>query len=136
MRFFRPIALVIAAISALSLSGLADDAASTAYSDGGDAVTGKRVYNRCRACHLLTEEGKRMGPTLYKLFGRQAGTVDGYKYSKAMQEADFVWTEQKLNEWLMAPRTFLPGNKMAFAGLRKEQERKDLMAFLRQATTE
>lgn len=112
-----------------------DDPASTALSSAGDAVKGKRLFNRCKACHNLTATGRsRMGPNLDGLFGRQAGTYEDYKYSKALAEADFVWTEEKLDAWLVAPRSFLPGNKMAFAGLRKDQDRKDLMAYLRTAT--
>lgn len=113
------------------------DPADTSISAQGDATKGQRLFNRCKACHNLTATARRrIGPNLDNLFGRQAGAVDGFKYSKALQEADFVWTEQNLNDWLAQPRTFLPGNKMAFAGLRKEQDRKDLMAYLRDATVE
>lgn len=112
-----------------------DDPAATTLSAQGDATKGKRIFNRCKACHNLTAtERTRMGPNLDNLFGREAGSSEGYKYSKALAEADFVWTEGKLDSWLTQPRAFLPGNKMAFAGLRKEQDRKDLMAYLREAT--
>ncbi|WP_417450212.1 c-type cytochrome [Kordiimonas sp.] len=114
-----------------------DDPSSTALSSQGDAEKGKRIFNRCKACHNLTAAKRsRMGPNLDALFGRDAGSKEDYKYSKALAEADFVWTEEKLNQWLAAPKTFLPGNKMAFAGLRKEDDRKDLMAYLRTATLE
>ena len=128
--------LALAVTPALSASTMAAaDPADTSISSGGDAVKGKRLYNRCRACHNLTATARtRIGPNLDNLFGRQAGTQSGYKYSKALQEVDFVWTETNLDNWLAQPRTFLPGNKMAFAGLRKEQDRKDLMAYLREAT--
>jgi len=120
------------------LAQATDDPSSTAISDGGDAKRGKTIYNRCRACHLLTEEERpRQGPTLFQIFGRQAGTVKGsMRTSKALSEAGFVWTEEKLDEWLTSPRTFLPGNTMNFLGLKKEKDRKDLMAFLRQATVD
>ena len=113
-----------------------DDPASRAISSEGDEAKGKRVFNRCKACHNLTPAPRtRVGPNLDNIFGRTAGTSETFKrYSKALKEADFVWTEEKLNEWLIAPRTFLPGNKMAFAGLKKEQQRKDLIAYLRSAT--
>jgi cytochrome c len=112
-----------------------DDPTSTALSSQGDAEKGKRIFNRCKACHNLTAaERSRMGPNLDNLFGRKAGSKDDYNYSKALTEADFVWTEEKLDAWLSSPKTFLPGNKMAFAGLRKEEDRKDLMAYLRAAS--
>ena len=112
-----------------------DDVNSTALSSGGDTAKGKRVFNRCKACHNVTASKRtRLGPNLDNLFGKKAGGATGYKYSRALQEAEFVWTEEKLNQWLMKPGAFLPGNKMQFAGLRKEQDRKDLMAYLRQAT--
>lgn len=126
--------LVAATTFAISPAAIAnpDD---TSISATGDAVKGKRIFGRCRACHNLTATKRtRIGPNLDNLFGRAAGTAEGFRYSKALSEVDFVWTEQNLNEWLTQPRAFLPGNKMAFAGLKKEQDRKDLMAYLREAT--
>lgn len=130
--------LMLAAAPALTMTPAATaDPTDTTISSQGDAVKGKRLFNRCKACHNLTATARRrIGPNLDDLFGRQAGGREGFKYSKALVEADFVWTEQNLNDWLAQPRTFLPGNKMAFAGLRKEQDRKDLMAYLREATVE
>ncbi len=130
--------MAIAVVPTATLSVMASaDAADTTISAAGDAVKGKRLFNRCKACHNLTATARpRIGPNLDSLFGRQAGSKDGFKYSKALQEAGFEWTEKNLDEWLAQPRTFLPGNKMAFAGLRKEQDRKDLMAYLREATVE
>ena len=123
--------------AAFSASASAADASDTTISAAGDPVKGKRVFNRCRACHNLTATARtRIGPNLDNLFGRKSGAAEGFKYSKALQEADFDWTEEALDSWLSQPRKFLPGNKMAFAGLRKEQDRKDLMAYLREATVE
>lgn len=127
-------AMLIAPLAALSAPSHADPT-DTTLSAAGDATKGKRLFNRCRACHNLTDAARtRVGPNLDGLFGRPAGKDEGYRYSKALAEADFVWTEKELNDWLAQPRTYLPGNKMAFAGLRKEQDRKDLMAYLRTAT--
>ena len=113
----------------------ATDATDTSFSSLGDAAKGKRVFNRCKACHNLTSSARsRLGPNLDELFGRKAGSAENYKYSKAMSDADILWTEETINEWLTKPNAFLPGNKMAFAGIRKEQDRKDLIAFLRQST--
>lgn len=122
---------------AMPVTAFADDASDTTISAGGDVEKGKRLFNRCRACHNLTATARtRVGPNLDNLFGREAGSAEGYKYSKALAEVNFIWTEGKLNEWLTQPRAFLPGNKMAFAGLKKEQDRKDLIAYLREATLE
>ncbi|WP_262691415.1 c-type cytochrome [Kordiimonas aestuarii] len=133
--FFRVVALAAFCGTVTAPVMADDDPSSTALSSHGDAEKGKRIFNRCKACHNLTAADRsRMGPNLDNLFGRQAGSKEDYKYSKALAEADFVWTEEKLDQWLMSPKTFLPGNKMAFAGLRKEDDRKDLMAYLRKAT--
>lgn len=138
MTLFRRTALVAALLTMPALApttSVAADPADTSLSAAGDATKGKRLFNRCRSCHNLTAAKRtRVGPNLDGLFGRTAGKDEGYRYSKALAEADFVWTEKALNDWLAQPRTFLPGNKMAFAGLRKEQDRKDLMAYLRTAT--
>ena len=134
---------VLTAAAVALLASMASAPASVAQEDDpfalsslGDATKGKRVYLKCRACHNVTGDKRpRTGPNLDNLFGRKAGTSENYtRYSKALQEADFVWTEQLLDEWLQKPNTFLPGNKMQFAGLRKEQDRRDLMAYLREAT--
>lgn len=135
----RTIAAFVAIAALFSVSNLPasaqDDPSATPLSASGDSAKGKRIFARCKACHNLTAAPRsRMGPNLDDLFGRQAGAYEGYKYSKALGEADFVWTEEKLDQWLAQPKTFMPGNKMAFAGLRKEQDRKDLLAYLRQAT--
>jgi len=131
--------LILTAISALFLFALpisADDGSDTSLSALGDAVKGQRVFNRCKACHNLTASTRtRLGPNLDNLFGKKAGVAENYKYSRALKEANFLWTEKELDQWLMKPRAFLPGNKMTFAGLRKEQDRKDLIAYLRRATT-
>ncbi len=113
-----------------------DDPESRAISSEGDVAKGKRVFNRCKACHNLTAAPRtRIGPNLDNIFGRTAGTSETFKrYSKALKGASFVWTEEKLDQWLLAPRTFLPGNKMAFAGLKKAEQRRDLIAYLRTAT--
>lgn len=111
------------------------DENETALSAGGDATKGQRVFNRCKACHNLTASNRtRLGPNLDNLFGKKAGGTVGYKYSRALKDAEFIWTENKLDEWLTKPGAFLPGNKMQFAGLRKLQDRKDLIAYLRKAT--
>lgn len=101
----------------------------------GDLENGRRAFARCRSCHTITEGGSNMtGPNLYGLFGRTAGTHPGYNYSKALKEAGFSWDAQKLDQWLSGPRTFLPGNKMSFAGLPDATDRRDVIAYLKVET--
>lgn len=96
-----------------------------------DLSNGERLWRRCTSCHTI-EAGAphRVGPNLNGLFERQVGTADGFRYSSALQEADFEWSPDQLDQWLADPRGFLPGNRMSFAGLRNEQDRYDLIAWL------
>lgn len=130
--FTLALALVtgMATTTTLRAEGEADNRDLSA---AGDAVKGKRVYMRCQACHTLTAGQHRLGPSLANLFGQKAGSIAGFtRYSNALKEADFVWTEAALDEWLASPKAFLPGNKMPFAGLSNAQDRKDLLAYLRE----
>ncbi len=113
----------------------ASSPSDTSLSTKGDPQKGRRVFNRCKACHNVTSTKRtRLGPNLDSLFGRTAGSAPNYKYSRALNDAEFVWTEKSLNEWLEKPNTFLPGNKMQFAGVPKKEDRLDLIAYLRTAT--
>ena len=101
----------------------------------GDAAKGEKVFNKCKACHAVGEGAKnKVGPQLNDLVGRTAGTVDGFKYSKAMVgagEEGVVWDEANLDAYLEKPRGFIKGNRMAFAGLKKEGDRADVIAYLK-----
>ncbi len=133
LKLYFYVALVCLTVSGIPPLSAADT--STLTNSAGDITLGKRIFNRCKACHNLTQAKRtRLGPNLNNLFSRTAGTASGYKYSRALREAGFSWTEAKLDEWLTKPSAFLPGNKMQFAGLRKAKDRKDLIAYLRQAT--
>ena len=100
-----------------------------------DADNGAEVFKRCRACHDVGPTAKnKVGPILNGIVGRKAATIEGFSYSPANQKAGadgWVWTEEKMNEYLLNPRTAMPGNKMAFAGIKDEQDRKDLIAYLK-----
>jgi len=96
----------------------------------GDAVAGKKVFNKCRACHSFDAK-KKIGPTLADVMGRKAGTVEGFRYSKAFQASDVVWDEASMAAYLAAPRKFIKGTKMAFAGLRKPADIANVIAFLK-----
>ena len=100
----------------------------------GDAAKGEKIFKKCKACHLLEAGKKKPGPHLAGLFGRTAGTVEGFKYSKAMIESGIVWDEATLDEYLTKPKAMVPKTKMAFPGLKKEQDRADLIAYLMEAT--
>jgi len=106
-------------------------AASGAMADG-DAKKGKRVFNKCKTCHVIDKEKNRIGPHLVGLFGRKAGSVKGFKYSKAMADSGIVWDGKKLDAYITNPKKFIPGNKMVFPGLKKEKQREDLIAYLKQ----
>ena len=96
-----------------------------------DAEAGERVFNKCKACHQVGEEAKnRVGPPLNGIVGASAGTAEGFKYSPAMAESGLVWDEATLSGYLSNPKTFLPGNKMTFVGLKSEQEIADVIAYL------
>ncbi len=101
-----------------------------------DLERGKILFYACRACHRLGTAGPpREGPDLAGLFGRVAGTAPGYeRYSAALREAGFEWTAARLDAWLKDPNGFLPGNRMRFAGLRRAEDRRDLIAYLKEAT--
>lgn len=101
----------------------------------GDADKGKKLFKRCKACHTLDEGGKnKVGPNLFGIFGRQAGSLDGYKFSKAFRSLDFVWDEGALDEFLTKPKKFIPKTKMGFPGLKKEEQRADIIAYLMSVT--
>lgn len=92
---------------------------------------GRRVFAQCRSCHTVVEGGgNRVGPNLHGVFGREIGSAEAFAYSQPVQEADFVWDAAQLDHWLENPRTFLPGNRMAFAGVRNPEQRRDVIAYL------
>lgn len=100
--------------------------------NAGDATNGKNIYNKkCKVCHSLEVGKNKVGPSLGNLFGREAGSVDGYRYSKAMKGSTVVWDEQTLDEFITKPRKFIPRNKMPFSGLKKKEQRDDLIRYLR-----
>ena len=92
---------------------------------------GRRVFAQCRSCHVIQAGAPhRVGPNLHAVFGREIGTAEAFTYSPAAQDANFVWDADHLDHWLQNPQTFLPGNRMAFAGVRDETQRRDLIAYL------
>jgi len=108
---------------------------SSLASETGDPVKGQEVYRACAACHSL-EAGRHMtGPSLAGIWGRRAGTAEGFaRYSDPLRRSEIVWDDTTLDAWLADPRTYIPGNRMTFRGLPDDGERRDLIAFLRQAS--
>jgi cytochrome c len=96
-----------------------------------DVAAGQTVFNQCRACHQVGETARNgVGPQLNGLFGRKAGSVANYNYSDAYKALDKVWSPENFTIYIQNPREVTPGTKMVFAGLRNEQQIKDLIAFL------
>ena len=100
-----------------------------------DAAAGQKVFNQCRACHIIENNGKNgVGPNLHGVVGRKTASIEGYSYSAAMKskgEEGWTWTEDRLDTYLENPRGVVQGTKMAYPGLKTEQQRKDVIAYLK-----
>ncbi len=98
-----------------------------------DIADGQKSFNKCRACHTVGENAKNgVGPVLNGLFGRKAGTIDGFKYSDANKNSGVVWDEKTFATYIKDPKAFMPGNRMAFIGIKNDTEIANLTAFLKQ----
>ena len=122
-----------------ALPQLADDDGSEAEQESDQCqgihaseLRRKTAANFGKRHNLMTDAGggNRVGPNLHGVFGREIGTQEGFAYSQPVQDADFVWDADQLDHWLANPQTFLPGNRMAFAGVRNEEQRRDVIAYL------
>jgi cytochrome c len=120
-------------IAAATLAALAAFAGRAAAQDAGDPAAGQRTFAICRACHQIGPGAKNsVGPVLNGVVGRKAGTVEGYNYSDANKNSGLTWDQATLAEYLKNPRAKLPGTKMTFAGLSREQDIENVIAFLTQ----
>jgi cytochrome c len=98
-----------------------------------DAAAGEKDFLVCRACHQIGPTAKNaIGPVLNGVVGRTAGTFAGYSYSEANKSSGLVWTEEELDKYLVSPQATVPHTKMIFPGLKDEQKRRDVIAFLEQ----
>lgn len=97
----------------------------------GDAAKGEKVFAQCKACHVAEPNVNRVGPSLHGVVGRKAGTVAGFNYSNANKSSGVTWSEDVLFTYLEAPQKFMPGTRMAFAGLKNPQDRADVIAYLK-----
>ncbi|XP_004209990.1 cytochrome c [Hydra vulgaris] len=98
----------------------------------GDATKGAKVFKqRCAQCHVIDQSGKhKTGPNLYGLIGRKTGQAPGFSYTQANQNKGITWNKDTLWVYLENPSKYIPGTKMVFAGIKKGQERADLIAYL------
>jgi cytochrome c len=122
-------ALGFSAITAALLVGLAVPALAE-----GDAAAGEKVFNKCKACHMIGDGAKnRVGPNLTGIVDEEIASNPDFNYSDAFMEKKgegVVWTDEVLHEYLTSPKDFAPGTKMTFAGLKKEKDRDDVVAYL------
>lgn len=125
-----PRKVLIAACLASAIAGPAH------AQEAGDPEKGESVFRKCKACHMVGEGAKaRIGPPLNDIIGATAGAQEGYSYSPAMKKAGedgLVWSEETLFEYLENPREMVPGSKMIFPGLKKETDRRNVIAYLKQ----
>ena len=93
------------------------------------AADGEKIFKRCVSCHSLTKN--KMGPALGNIFGKKAGSVKGYRYSKAMRNSDIIWADCSLDKFLFKPRKYIKGTKMRFSGLKKKSQRDAVIKYLK-----
>ena len=99
----------------------------------GNVELGKKIFKKCAACHSVTQGGKnKIGPKLYNVVGRGIGSISDYKYSKPLASYGKEWNFEELNGFLIKPASWIKGNKMGFAGLKKEEDRASVILYLNQ----
>ena len=116
--------LAVVTLAVLAIPAVAAKAA--------DPAEGEKVFKRyCTPCHITTAEGpKKLGPTLFGVVGRHSGSVEGFRYSEANKKAHVTWTPDLLDKYLADPKAVVPGTIMAFAGVKKDDERQNLISYL------
>src|SRR5687768_1354900 len=122
------IRIILAALGLMGLMGLS----TASYSQ--DAEKGAIVFKKCMVCHTIEGTAKKLGPSLQGIVGRKAASVEGYKYSDAMlakAAEGVIWDEATLATYLPDPKSFVPGTKMVFPGLKKPEDVTNLIAFLK-----
>lgn len=126
-----PEAAAPAETAAATPAAAADAGAKLQYASfTADAAAGEKVFAACRTCHVFDDGVNRVGPSLHKIVGRKSGSVAGFSYSDANKNSGITWTPQILFEYLKDPKAYVPGTKMAFPGVKDDQKRADLVAYL------
>jgi cytochrome c len=119
MRYLMGLATLVAA-------GLA---ANAAWAEG-DPALGKAAFNKCAACHSIKPGENKIGPTMHGIVGRPAHSIEGFSYSEPMKAYNVTWDAATLDHYLTDPRGTVPGTKMIFVGLKKDDERANVIAYL------
>ena len=121
-------------VAAVAMFGVLSSV-GTAAAQTGDATKGERAFGQCKTCHTVDKGGRNgVGPNLFGFLGRKAGTIDGFKFSEAMTGSGIVWDEKTLSEYLKDPKGRIPGNKMVFVGIKRQDQLDDLIAYLQKAS--
>lgn len=119
---------------ALAAFGLVAVLAAPALAQDGDPVAGEKVFKKCLVCHSISPDGKaKVGPDLYGVIGRTTGTAEGFSYSEVMTKAGedgHVWTPEEISTFLENPKAMFPGTKMTFVGLKKPEDRANVIAYI------
>ena len=119
----RGMAMILAGLMGLPLVAQAE----------GDSAAGEKVFRKCKACHTVEADNHRVGPSLANVIGRTPGSIDGFKYSPAMVDygsTGIVWDTETLSAYLLKPRDVVKGTRMAFPGLKKDEDRANVIAYL------
>lgn len=124
---------VLLLLGVLSLTDVWADTPVTPYESlKGDVKAGRLVFARCRTCHYPEKVvGHSNGPSLWNIFGQEVGSQAGFTYTKALKDSTLTWTPELLYFWLSNPKTMFPASSMAFAPLRNDQEKADLIEYLK-----
>ena len=122
-------------ISLLSVTACSGENTGSKSVELSQMERGAILYKRCQTCHTLNEGGRhRVGPNLWGVINSDAGSKSDFRYSRAMQTSGVIWTDEALDAYLANPREFIPQNRMSFAGLRRDEDRAAVIAYLREKT--
>jgi len=121
----------IAAAAGVAADKVSAETVSAYEALTGDPDAGRRVFTKCMSCHVVAEGQNRVGPSLYNIIGREAGSIEGFRYSDANANSGITWTEPVMFAYLEKPQEFIRGTTMAFPGLPSAQERADVIAYIK-----
>ncbi len=122
---------------AFSALALAEETALETAVEAADPTAGQSIFRRCAACHTVENGGPtRVGPNLWGIVDRDIGAVEGFRYSRSMAASEETWSLENLDGFIQNPRAFVPGTTMGFAGLRNEEQRASLLAYLQSLSNE